>query len=510
MCLTAESTIRATMQDTAEILDRAASLASIELQRNGFVPSSLQVQNINAMTFELSSLLLRLGGEDDRLRALRQLVCTQIDIQRSIAAPVRRLPPEILALVFIQFVEVEDQSPYRTPRLVLLTVGRVCSTWRIVARSTPELWTHIWTQVHNPTVTYPDYAAMSGALPLYIAHTTLGRHNAFHRVLKQLRPQAARWCSVILVGSCSSFSKQPAVALPSLRVAKLSLRHRSKPGVLDFLACASELRILEIRYIIDRHDNDNWTGLSIEFDFPAFSVLTHLLLDFNEHNCIPADKLLHLLSDCSASLTHLSLNCIIRRPSIDAILPAVLPIEMPSLLVAKITGACCGILECIIAPAINKLVLTNNAMGLCDPILVLSTFMSHSPHHSAIERLTLIDGFSRHPEDIIGCLEQLEGLQELRVEEMAPFFLTGAVLDRLTCTDDRPPLLPRLTRMKVKVRDEEMLSEFKDALRAMSQSRQTVRRWATRQVAALEPVEVVLGFGMGSMFSDEDELGVYG
>ncbi|KIM89282.1 hypothetical protein PILCRDRAFT_32570, partial [Piloderma croceum F 1598] len=74
----------------------------------------------------------------DKLRRKRELLHEFITEQNTILAPIRRLPAEILAEIFMFCMNYDISSfdPMQSP----LLVGQVCRGWRQVALSTQELW----------------------------------------------------------------------------------------------------------------------------------------------------------------------------------------------------------------------------------------------------------------------------------------------------------------------------------------------------------------------------------
>ena len=59
--------------------------------------------------------------------------------------PVHRLPPEILAEIFLHFCQLVLQSPYFPDPIPTLdtTITCVCKRWRQIAYGTPQLWRYI-------------------------------------------------------------------------------------------------------------------------------------------------------------------------------------------------------------------------------------------------------------------------------------------------------------------------------------------------------------------------------
>ncbi|KAJ7461013.1 hypothetical protein B0H11DRAFT_1677491, partial [Mycena galericulata] len=80
----------------------------------------------------------------EREGTIAQLLCEVVELRRSseqhkaIIAPIRRIPSEILAEIFMQATgdEARSLSYYDTP----LIFGEICREWRALALSLPRLW----------------------------------------------------------------------------------------------------------------------------------------------------------------------------------------------------------------------------------------------------------------------------------------------------------------------------------------------------------------------------------
>lgn len=87
----------------------------------------------------------------ESLQALR-IIKSQI---RNVCAPISRLPPEILAEIFIACLDRDNSQSSdngsESDKLDLrLTLGQVCSSWRSVAWGLPMLWTTIHCRILHP------------------------------------------------------------------------------------------------------------------------------------------------------------------------------------------------------------------------------------------------------------------------------------------------------------------------------------------------------------------------
>ncbi|PBK93409.1 hypothetical protein ARMGADRAFT_889701, partial [Armillaria gallica] len=72
----------------------------------------------------------------ERLRRDRAEVEEYIKQKKSLLAPIRRLPPELLCAVFKEAIKAEDPTS-------LLRIALVCTYWRRLALSTHSLWSTI-------------------------------------------------------------------------------------------------------------------------------------------------------------------------------------------------------------------------------------------------------------------------------------------------------------------------------------------------------------------------------
>jgi hypothetical protein len=77
----------------------------------------------------------------DELRRKREPLHNFLAEQITILAPIRRIPAEILAEIFVLCMnyDISSFNPAKSP----LLVGRVCKGWRQVALSTQKLWSSI-------------------------------------------------------------------------------------------------------------------------------------------------------------------------------------------------------------------------------------------------------------------------------------------------------------------------------------------------------------------------------
>ncbi|KDQ60406.1 hypothetical protein JAAARDRAFT_174489, partial [Jaapia argillacea MUCL 33604] len=96
--------------------------------------------DVLALDAEIGELCERMSGLQHHLDELirkRDNALTESHIIKSLFAPIRRLPPEILSKIFVHCWEPYIPLHSISTPLVLV---QVCCFWRLVALSTPLLW----------------------------------------------------------------------------------------------------------------------------------------------------------------------------------------------------------------------------------------------------------------------------------------------------------------------------------------------------------------------------------
>ncbi|KIM39883.1 hypothetical protein M413DRAFT_446804 [Hebeloma cylindrosporum] len=98
----------------------------------------------------------RKGGLLDDLRKIQEGTVAEIESLRSLLAPIRRLPPDLLAEIFMyclprqKFIRpAPDQAP--------LLLAQICTSWRRASISTPRLWASLELDGFHTKTTIPKY-----------------------------------------------------------------------------------------------------------------------------------------------------------------------------------------------------------------------------------------------------------------------------------------------------------------------------------------------------------------
>ncbi|TFK55765.1 hypothetical protein OE88DRAFT_1652232 [Heliocybe sulcata] len=108
----------------------------------------------------------------------------------------RRMPPEVLAKIFLHCVEDGwNQAP--------LAVSMVCSSWRFAARNYPRVWSHVHVNMeeYDPVSRTRYWLTMARRSPLHVTIVADIETSELAEVIDILLEQASRWRSLSVVSS---------------------------------------------------------------------------------------------------------------------------------------------------------------------------------------------------------------------------------------------------------------------------------------------------------------------
>ncbi|KAL1660777.1 hypothetical protein GGF50DRAFT_118629 [Schizophyllum commune] len=437
-----------------ELLEQAASMASLELQRDGYIPSAPQSRHIHDMSRALSSETSSIETEIARLQCLHRRIIIQLDVHKSITAPIRRLPLELLSEIFAILFDREGES-HGKAYIVIYVISRVCSAWRALVRATPRLWTRIPTRVFSPELEMslahfhhvPDHISLSGSLPLCLTHIEPNDDALLEKFLVKLGPHLARIGFIDFDGSCAYFA---AVAnnhrMPNAFEAGMALSGPLLPGTLDFLGNSPALRQVELF-----HGYRYQANYARDFRFPALPALTWLTLEFR--GIISTDAILQLLYTCRDSLQHLSLALYFSH---DAYTTG--PVALSALSELVVDRGAYTVLAYLSAPELESLrcmskMQTHGAVTTVDlyidPFPLLRSFISRMPRPRELQELH-IGPIMRSANTFASFLDALDDVEELSIAEgMRSGFVSEDALIWLTCADNSQPHLPGLKKIEL-------------------------------------------------------------
>ncbi|KAI5830880.1 hypothetical protein K523DRAFT_238813, partial [Schizophyllum commune Tattone D] len=115
------------------LLNSASERSNLALLREGTDPTLAERKSIYEDLDNIDVELKRVDDDITRLQALREQIRTQLALTRAMVAPVRRLPPELLALIFLE--HAGEFPEYERTLITTTTAAGVSATWRWTACS---------------------------------------------------------------------------------------------------------------------------------------------------------------------------------------------------------------------------------------------------------------------------------------------------------------------------------------------------------------------------------------
>ncbi|KAF7359267.1 hypothetical protein MSAN_01269000 [Mycena sanguinolenta] len=409
-----------------------------------------------------------------RERTVDRLLCELAELRRrsehhkAIIAPIRRVPPEIMAEIFLQLTATEARAtidsglyesyPYDDfdvdnllgqndkVRPVIHTAplifGEISRHWRAIALSTPRLWNSIFLnckddKVRDNIALCDTWLKRSGSLPLSIRfrrpyHSTGGpAPRAFHEwqdLIMTILPYARRWrlldlddvplaSSDVFCGLSDSLPVLEALSIDCGSAVKLS------SGLCARLRSAPKLRLFHFTSI----------GTSVnEWQTLPWSQLTHI----DVGGCSAYDCLYIL----SVAATAVACRFSIERDSTSEHPP----VSHSALQTLKIYGY--RILELIwnnlTCPRLSTLEIETGSSFHDIP-----SFLARS---GAVIQNFALSGCNMDDTRFTACLRTMPGLRRLNIsEDGACAQFTDLVWESLTWTADSPPLLPNLESLRL-------------------------------------------------------------
>jgi len=364
----------------------------------------------------------------------------------ALMSPFRRLPPEILQMIFVLCLPSNRNAVMHGSEAPVL-LGRVCSEWRRVSLATPEVWSSLHivppnVSFNNPALSAARFQkkqelvrmwlARSGACPLSISFVWFAGDSEDEvrlcvSILKVLIPMCHRWKTLDFQVPLKMF--KPFIGLtvadvPSLEGMSL-MDNRTQldtesvdhwPDSLNFVESATRLRTFTL------------TSFSGGMRLPSipWSQLATLYLEANiSFFFTDSCEMLSTLSECT-SLQH----CTLKFPlSHTASLPTYQKVDMaitlPNLQVLCLDGDqhlhntfhISNTLMNLITPKLRKLEILGRS-GRPDgsiapePLLAIRKLLERSK--PPLERL-IVESITIFPEHFIACLRLAPNLVDLVV-----------------------------------------------------------------------------------------------
>lgn len=350
--------------------------------------------------------------------------------------PVHRLPPEILAEIFLHFCQLVLQSPYFPDPIPTLdtTITRVCRRWRRTAYGTPQLWKYITSPTRRIKAYLKRYVPLAKGCPLFAQGPN--DSTAFLTFMRHIRPHASQLDSVILMGMYEDFERLTPFDMVNLKYMRVRpCLGRARPGrvyPLAFIKDTSRIESLHLD-LFDVYDS--------VISIPPMASLTTLNMSISLGNVL---NTLIPLRQCHQTLVTLRLTFYSPEGPRDIAAPHE-SLEFPALRKMHLEYNSGGLLQHVAAPNLEQLIIDGPAANI--PTLLLG-YLRRTP--STTTHLRLLDVRTVHVEEwdrgpahevLAECFAVLEGLETLRFSSYMP---PRRLFQRLMGDTDALPLLPKL------------------------------------------------------------------
>ncbi|KAL1711784.1 hypothetical protein EV715DRAFT_214863 [Schizophyllum commune] len=439
-----------------ELLERAASVANLAMLRTYAEPSPIQIAAINEYTSLLESKLRSLSPDDN---PTRDRILTQLDIHRSILAPIRRLPKELLIEIFFLLAY---ESPLRT-LYVAAAVASVCTVWRTLVRGLTSLWTKVVVKTMSD---FDGYCELF--LPLTkekLSDLRCDNRRILRLLWDDIEPYASRWRSVTLEGRLSM--------LPDLKVIYMENLERLVVDAYD-APMSAELSALD--FVVA--PNLRHIGLTIDalqsarqLHVPVTRALTSLVIE--AMSPFPVTHTLPLLQACAGTLQSLTLKVRYPLEGSEGSYPTSTShtFVMEALTFISLIDPACALLNHISAPLVRQLILGNvPAYGTRS----LQGFLTRSQASRCLHTLRVYSVEDRDMYSWIPCFQLMDNLRALHFDDLLS---NREFLEILVRRADRPVLLPSLEALAIYRVDKEH-AELQEIIDDMCASRAKAKQYS--------------------------------
>uniref|UniRef100_D8PVV4 F-box domain-containing protein n=1 Tax=Schizophyllum commune (strain H4-8 / FGSC 9210) TaxID=578458 RepID=D8PVV4_SCHCM len=493
--------IRACREDmsaasTIDLIRTALNHANVALIRSGTIPNAQETAQITSLADALQKARDRHHSAaepfttthpDDPIQ--QELIEHALLMCRAAVAPVRRLPRELLSIIF-EMALPDNWLISSAPET--LNFASVCFYWREVALGTPKFWSHIVMTLcsHEGPVINRLRLSADEPLDVFIAS---GRHlyldvedegegptisNA--EAVQAICSQARRWSSLWVPSideSMDALAPYWPTEFPALKALKMScemdpakyIRYfDNAPNVVGFSLSANDLTPAPII-------------------LPAAWKLVSL-----DISIVDEERYLEDIMEPIAASAPSLIRLIVKISGVDEMEGFDEPIVFPNLLELKLTDGACFLCNHIVAPSVLVIRLegpaTWNEGGIEMEALLhhLQNTTAASANPLPLKILELVSLNPAPPQVVVDCLELTPNVFRLLINERRPDWhdqpvfadeheplVSPGLLAAMTRSPDlassRDRLLPTL--LAVDLRHEDQLVDVEELMRAMLQSR---------------------------------------
>ncbi|TRM58668.1 hypothetical protein BD626DRAFT_182099 [Schizophyllum amplum] len=495
-----------------DLVAQSEKIASIQLHRDGVLPSPADASEVKRLSSQLAFDLAWIEDEIVRLQQLRETVSTQLAINTSYVAPVRRLAPDILQEIFSfcaaqqrhewniswderdeyeqkrgrwlhsdghhRFSEIDEPqrpSGYNIgDKLGDPAYTRVCVAWRRASLDMPSLWNHIlvdypsmFTNMHLAAIHATSrFIVRSSQHPLYVrmAYGTnhysgydeeepLARTQAFIRMYKTIHTMSShRWTSLQLSGDTGLLRGLPDDTLEALETVDIYALTRSEDLELEEPNMDQPHAFLFNSPSVRHFTLDMCSLYSQHLEIPSswqLSTLSLTVMNWAEVE--------DAVRQCARTVESLSVRALDMADVGDTT-----PINMPAIRHLCLDRFAFTILPIIISPNLHHLRIDSPFPGSIEDDLLRFVERSGGMQTSLctleIVQIVTEDALLQA---IKACLRQLPAISTLRLARgqhrtaALTSFVDSDLLSILIVDDGSPPLVPGLKSLAVHVGHDE-------------------------------------------------------
>ncbi|KAL1657669.1 hypothetical protein GGG16DRAFT_119595 [Schizophyllum commune] len=506
-----------------QLLQKDPGLATVEMLRSGFTPRenetqpfqtrylsiTRRIEDLNDMmkrapiTHTLSSctpahlLTKRMDPPTTKSISRRLLKLErQKALNASLLAPVRRMPVEMLELIFRELLGEYD--PYQWAYTLCTSIIPVCFFWCQTARGATALWTFInisWpstqtTQHMEPLHLTPTKAqiSLSGSLPLGIKYHCNSR-TALAPILQLC---AARLESLTYTGTQGQINDEPSFHLPSLTSAVIVIEWQIVRVTLAMIAHAPRVKHLSVVQNCNYHAGHAYNPWfqDARVVFPPFPQLTSLSIDLLAS--ISQSDLLAALEPCKNTLSTLLIHAMVSTSGsgINSSL------TLTALQTADLSGNAIDIGSLINAPNLVSLSLRRIPEAFSPPCIFGSIRQLAGGMLTRTLRCLTLDDVSTWSSCVGSrcCALPMAGIQRLHITDLPEATalpkLYVPFMQAMTYTSGKQPLLPSLTHLTLRYWGRHVEDGLQDAIDDFMCSRQAAM---IGELAQLEVFKTNLG-----------------
>ncbi|KAL1661898.1 hypothetical protein GGF50DRAFT_90334 [Schizophyllum commune] len=480
--------------DTVDVIQTALNHANVDLIRSGTIPNAQETAHLTSLIDALQQACDQHKSDpstDTLSNAPVQLEFIEhaILMCRAAVAPVRRLPRELLSIIF-QMALPDNWLISSAPET--LNFASVCYCWREVALGTPKFWSHIVMTLrsHEGPVMNRLHRSAEEPLDVFIAS---GRHLCLNEENEEEGPTISNIEAVQAV--CTHARRWSTLWVPSIDESMDVLAPYWPTELPALRALKMSCEMDPAKYLRYFDNAPNVVGLSLSTTdltpapiiLPAAWKLVSLDISILDEERYLEDIMEPIIASAPSLI-----RLVAKVSSVDEMEGYDEPIVFPNLLELKLTDGACFLCNHIVAP--NVLVIrlegptTWNEGGIEMEALLryLQNTTAASSGPLPLKILELVSLNPAPPQVVVNCLELTPNVFRLLINERRPDWhvqpvfadeleplvspgLLAAMTRSADLASSRDRLLPNL--LAVNLRHEDHLVDVGEPMRAMLQSR---------------------------------------